>query len=328
MAIHFPVTHSILSTQAIIIDLLPNYEIETPTDCRFLQPGLNDTFLVNTQGAKYILRVYRKDWRSLADINYELEALQHLQRSGIDISVPIERKDGNLIGSVMAPEGLRYVVLFTYAPGKQPDYETEKEREAYLYGKAVAKIHAATDTFQSSHDRFPLNLDYLLAAPMRSLQPFLAHRPEDWEYLTRFAEKLRLGVKDLPLSNLEIGFCHGDFHSGNAHLDRDEKITFFDFDCCGIGWRAYELATFRHGARLHKQDEKMWPSFLNGYSETRKLSDLDIQSTQYFVPIRHFWFLGLVTSNGCDWGFDYLNDRYFDRSLKFFREWETEYLTE
>jgi Ser/Thr protein kinase RdoA (MazF antagonist) len=128
MAIHFPVTHSILSTQAIIIDLLPNYEIETPTDCRFLQPGLNDTFLVNTQGAKYILRVYRKDWRSLADINYELEALQHLQRSGIDISVPIERKDGNLIGSVMAPEGLRYVVLFTYAPGKQPDYETEKER--------------------------------------------------------------------------------------------------------------------------------------------------------------------------------------------------------
>jgi hypothetical protein len=27
------------------------------------------------------------------------------------------------------------IVLFTYALGKQPEYETEKDREAYLYGK-------------------------------------------------------------------------------------------------------------------------------------------------------------------------------------------------
>jgi Ser/Thr protein kinase RdoA (MazF antagonist) len=222
----FPVTHSILSVEALITDVLPNYAIETPIDCRFLQLGLNDTFLVNTHAAKYILRVYRCDWRSLADINYELEALLHLKQLGIAVSVPIVRKDGNLIGSVLAPEGLRYVVLFTYALGKQPDYETEQEQEAYLYGKAVAKIHVATDTFKSSHDRFTIDLDYLLDAPMRSLQPFLAHRLDDWEYLTRLAEKIRLGVKDLPLNNLEIGFCHGDFHSGNAHLDRDEKITF------------------------------------------------------------------------------------------------------
>jgi Ser/Thr protein kinase RdoA (MazF antagonist) len=264
----FPVTHSILSVDALIRDLLPEYAIETPIDCRFLQPGLNDTFLVNTQRSKYILRVYRQGWRSLSEINYELEVLLHLQRSGIDVSVPIERKDGNLIGSVMAPEGLRYVVLFTYAPGKQPDYETEKEREAYLYGKAVAKIHTATDSFQSSHDRFTIDLEYLLEVSIRSIQPFLVHRPEDWAYLMNLAEKLREEIQRLAPDKLEIGFCHGDFHTGNAHLDR-EDITFFDFDCCGVSWRSYDVANFRWNARLNKKDKEIWPSFLRGYTEAR-----------------------------------------------------------
>jgi Ser/Thr protein kinase RdoA (MazF antagonist) len=324
----FPVTHSILSTEALITDLLPHYDIEPPTDCRFLQPGLNDTFLVNTQGNKYILRVYRKDWRSLDEILYELEVLLHLQRSGISVSVPIARKDGDLVCSVMAPEGLRYVVLFTYAPGKEPIYETEKEQEAYLYGKAVAKVHRATDIFQSSHQRFSIDLEYLLDVPMRSIEPFLAHRPDDWKYMLMLAEKLRIGIEDLPLNDLEVGFCHGDFHSGNAHLDRDGQITFFDFDCCGMGWRSYDIGNFRWNSRLNKKDKEMWPSFLRGYTEERHLNDLDIQTTRYFVPIRHFWLLGVHTSNGQDWGFGWINDGYFDRALKFFHEWEAEYLTD
>ncbi|WP_310486504.1 phosphotransferase [Chamaesiphon sp. VAR_69_metabat_338] len=332
----FPVTHSILSTSALITEFLPEYAIETPTDCRFLQPGLNDTFLVITPTAKYILRVYRHNWRSIDEILYELDALLYLKNAGVNVSVPIMRKDGNLIGSIVAPEGLRYVVLFTYAHGKEPDYETEKEREAYIYGKAVAKIHAATDTFQSNHHRFTINLEYLLDIPLRSIQPFLAHRPEDWKYLTRLATKLKTQILDLSLNNLELGFCHGDFHSGNAHLvggaspleNRNEQITFFDFDSCAMGWRSYDIANFRWNARLNKKEKEMWPSFLHGYTEERHLSEIDIQATQYFVPIRHVWLLGLHTSNGQDWGFSWINDGYFDRALKFFREWETEYLNE
>jgi Ser/Thr protein kinase RdoA (MazF antagonist) len=324
----FPVTHSILSVKALATDLLPNYNIESPMDCRFLKPGLNDTFLVNTQGAKYILRIYRKDWRSLSEILYELDALLYLKREDISVSVPIAKKDGELIGTIMAPEGLRYVVLFTYAPGKELAYETKLENEAYRYGKAVAKIHTATNTFQSAHSRFVLDLDYLLEAPMRSLQPFLSHRPEDWEYLTTLAQKLRRGVQDIPLDSLEMGFCHGDFHSGNAHLDQDETVTFFDFDCCGFGWRAYDIASFRWNARLNEKEKKMWPSFLSGYEKERYLSDLNIQAINYFVLIRQFWFLGIVLDNGHDWGFAQLNDPYFDWCLKFFREWEAEYLEE
>jgi Ser/Thr protein kinase RdoA (MazF antagonist) len=171
--------------------------------------------------------------------------------------------------------------------------------------------------------------------PIRSIQPFLVHRPEDWAYLMNLAEKLRGKINSLDPDKLEIGFCHGDFHSGNAHLvggasplENREDITFFDFDCCGVSWRSYDIANFCWNARLNKKDKEIWPSFLRGYTEERHLSDLDIQTTTYFVPIRHFWLLGIHTSNGHDWGFGWINDGYFDRAIKFFREWETEYLTE
>ena len=324
----FPVTHSILSVKALTTDVLPNYDIEAPTECRLLTLGLNDTFLVSTRGAKYILRAYRTGWRSLPEILYELEVLLHLKREGISVSTPIARKDGNPVGTVLAPEGLRYLVLFTHAPGQEPTYETDEENESYLYGKVTAKIHAATDTFQSSHKRFALNLAHLLDTPLQSIQPLLSHRQDDWDYLVGLAEKLRRRVQEIPLHSLETGFCHGDFHGWNAHLDLDKTLTFFDFDCCGLGWRAYDIAVFRWSARLRGKDKERWPPFLRGYTDERPLSDTDLQATPYFVAIRHIWLLGLHTGNAHDMGFAWINEGYFDRAFKFFREWEAEYLAE
>ncbi len=45
-----------------------------------------------------------------------------------------------------------------------------------------------------------------------------------------------------------------------------------------------------------------------------------------FVLIRHLWLLGLHTSNGDDWGYAWLDRHYFDRGLKFLREWEAVHL--
>ena len=52
----FPVTHSVLSTAALMTDVLPDYDIGDPVECTFLGRGLNDTYLVKTTGDRYILR--------------------------------------------------------------------------------------------------------------------------------------------------------------------------------------------------------------------------------------------------------------------------------
>jgi Ser/Thr protein kinase RdoA (MazF antagonist) len=325
---HFPVTHSTLATNALMTDVLPEYDIGIPLECRLLCLGLNDTYLVKTRDGQYILRVYREGWRSVSEILYELDVLLFLRRANCAVSVPLSRKDGSLIHPVAAAEGTRYVVLFTYAPGKDPAYEADEEEEAYQYGKALARIHTATEKFQSAHHRCVIDVAHLLDRPLTSIQPFLAHRPADWQYVKTLAERLRTRVIGLPLEMLEQGFCHGDFHGGNAHFADDNTVTFFDFDCCGWGWRAYDIAVFRWGASLAEKEKERWPPFLRGYRGERPISENDLQATSYFVALRHFWLLGLHTDNGRDFGYGWMNDRYFDRAMKFFRAWEAEHLAE
>src|SRR5215216_5002241 len=99
---HFPVTHSILSTAALLALVLPDYQIGAPTECKLLGGGLNDTYLVKTTGEQFILRAYRATWRSVADIQYELDVLSHLDRSGVAVAAPVARRDGSFIHELHA----------------------------------------------------------------------------------------------------------------------------------------------------------------------------------------------------------------------------------
>jgi Ser/Thr protein kinase RdoA (MazF antagonist) len=310
------------------MDVLPNYGLGAIAYLRFLNLGLNDTYALKTaNGEKYILRVYRAGWRSLSDISYELDVLNHLSNKGIAVSKPLPQMDGSLTQALSAPEGTRHAVLFTWAEGQEPSFEKDAETAAFNYGKAVANIHNAAQDFTSQHARFPLNLEYLTDVPLKSIGPMLAHREEDWIYLQQLAVEMRRRLAALPGEALEQGFCHGDFHGGNAHCAHDGVVTFFDFDCCGWGWRAYDIAVFRWGARLAGKEKERWEPFLRGYAEVRNLHALDLQAVPLFIGIRHLWLLGLHTGNGQDWGFLWMNDEYFDNAMKFFREWDSEYFS-
>src|SRR5258705_1213722 len=189
---YFPVTHSTLAITALMTDVLPDYDIGIPLECRLLHLGLNDTYLVKTRDGQYILRVYREGWRSVSEILYELDVLIFLQRENHAVSVPLSRKDGSLIHPVTPPEGIRYVVLFTYAPGKEPTYVADDEKEAYQYAQAVANIHTATEKFQSTHQRFGIDLAHLLDGPLSvvtgasaiSARAISRPPPISWPYVT------------------------------------------------------------------------------------------------------------------------------------------------
>lgn len=317
----FPVTHSVLSAPALLRDVLPDYDIPDPTECQLVNRGLNDTYLVTTPVDRYILRVYRAGWRRDSDVQYEIDVLNHLRCKGIPVAAPIARRDGAYTCVLQAPEGRRQTVLFRYAKG-QDAYR----REDYpaRYGRAVARVHTATDDFRSEHNRFPIDLGELLDTPLLAIQPHLRHRPDDWHYLVGLAGRLRDRVAALPGASLEWGFCHGDFHGGNAQLDGD-TLTFFDFDCCGPGWRAYDVAVFLWNAALgdRQRAEERWVQFLDGYREHRQFGNLDLAAVPLFVAIRDFWLLGLHTGNAPDFGHGWIDDRYFDEHLKFLKEWET-----
>ena len=174
-----------------------------------------------------ILRSYRKNWRTLPDIQYELDVLNHLKEKNFPAAKPVPTLENQFYCPVNAPEGIRYIALFTEAPGHEISYEHEPETIARQYGHAVAQMHNALDDFHSPHLRFQLDLDFFTQQPLKTIAPFLLDRPEDWNFVQSFAETLRQKILDLPQSSLELGSCHGDLQGYHANVSPDGRLTFF-----------------------------------------------------------------------------------------------------
>ncbi len=328
MSDSFPVTASILSPEALMSSVLPGFEVGAVVECKFFSSGFNDTYRVMTSGGDiYYLRAYRIKWRTLADIQYELDVLNHLKYKGFPAVKPVPYKDGQFYCAVPAPEGTRYLALFSEAPGPEISYDNEPKDMAQHYGQAVAKLHDALEDFSSPYQRFRKDIEHFIDMPLRNIEPFLTHRQDDWVYLCRFAEILRARILALPANELEQGFCHGDLQGYHANLAPDGTLTFFDFDCGGYSYRAYDLAVFLWCCRLEDAVDVRWEPFLHAYRETRSINELDVEAIPLFVCARYLWHMGVHTQNSPDWGIGFLNDRYFNDHFKRLREVDADYLT-
>jgi Ser/Thr protein kinase RdoA (MazF antagonist) len=258
-----------------------------------------------------------------SEIAYELELLAHLAAKGVPVSLPISGHDGALVRPLAAPEGTRHLVLFAYARGTPLSWD--KEEPTYRAGQLLAAIHAASDDFTSPYARFRWDLEYMIDMPLAAIRQFLSHRPEDWRYLEGLATRLRARVLAAAEAGLDWGICHGDLAGKNIHVAEDNTLTVFDFDNCGSGWRAYDLAVVLWGM-MYLTNSTIWASFLRGYTEVRRLAAVDLAAVSLFCAISHLWVLGIRANRvavGCSVR---ISDWSFDRELTFFREWEAKYI--
>lgn len=324
-----PTTDSNLCAHALIEQVLSQYDLGAISRCRLHHRGLNDTYKVEgSQGDTYFLRIYRSGWRSRDEIETEIAILLHLAQGKARVSTPVSRKDGQSLTSLDCAEGRRWAALFTCAPGEEVDFNGYSDVLAELYGAAVATIHCAADSFEGRRLRPALDLAGLLERPLQLLTSTIAHRPEDVAYVNGLGDRLRHRIQGL--ADLEIGFCHGDFHGRNA-CEKKGSFTFYDFDCCGWGYRAYDLAVFPWAFAVRQDTteriEATGRAFLRGYVRRRTVGPTDVDAIAAFVAIRQIWLLGLHIGSGDRFGWGWINDSYFDRQLKVLRDWEKNWLS-
>ncbi len=315
------VIHSIPDGVALIDTVLCEYSINTPVSCKLYKRGLNDTYLVEAEAEKYILRVYRRGWRNKEEIDFELEVLMFLHAEMQPVAYPIRRKDGGLTTEITAPEGMRYVAVFSYAPGRAVNEKLDV-RQSYILGEALAKIHTSLDGFQSSFSRPVLNSEYLLDWAMKAIRFLYNHRESDIDYLQEEVEKIKIKLEEfnLPLSVPVYGICVGDVHSGNAHFNEYNEPTLFDFDQCGYGWRAFEIGKFLHVAIRMKIDVEVRNSFIEGYQAIRKLSEVELAAIPVFVKAAHIWVMGINTNAVGDvLPYGWFDDDWLDGRLRMLR---------
>ncbi|HLN61937.1 MAG TPA: phosphotransferase [Symbiobacteriaceae bacterium] len=284
-----------------------------------LRRAFNDNYRVTAGDERFILRVYLYGKSYITgpdDFRFELDLLDHLAAEGLGVATAVPRLCGDKLGALLAPEGIRHFALFRYAPGvavNRPD-----ERQTRALGELVARVHLAADRFPVVHPRHSLGLEALVEEPLARVAPYLAGRPEDWAYVQRMAERVarRLGALQLPPGGW--GIIHGDPHAGNCHFDGDRPVMF-DFDTCGYGWRAYDVAIFMSGPGYAHRD-----GFLEAYQSVRPFSDAEVAMLPTFMKARALWNGGDILTLAPIWG-EVSANRFVREMLEDLRRLEEQY---
>jgi Ser/Thr protein kinase RdoA (MazF antagonist) len=311
----FPVIYSTLASDAIISKVLPHYKIGMAFSCQFWHRGLSDVYLVETPTAQYILRVAHHHWRSKADIEFELELLDFLQQRQIPAAYPLRTKDDRLSIEINAPEGKRYAALFIKAPGAVAlgDLNPKQSR---LLGETLAKLHQAAIDFHSHYYRQPLTLEYLLDDSFQIIAPFLQHRTTDWTYMVEAIAQLKHQLQDLPKEPPFWGICWGDPHSGNAHFTTEGEVTLFDFDQCGYGWRAFDIAKFLQVSLSTGISKSVREAFLAGYQAVCEVTENELALLQAFTQTAHIWTWAISLNAMIVHNYSRLDDSYLQKRLE------------
>ncbi len=296
------------------------YDIGKLRECRLLAVNITHSYDVKSANARHALRLYCKDWRTRAEIAYEIAALNHVAARGASVSRPVPRRDGRYISDIDAPEGRRPAVLFTWCDGSE---RIGDEKTARAYGEGMARLHNASDDFARRLPRRDLDIDFLVRRPLAIVEPLIAHRPADRKRFKQVASRIAREIRRRK-SELSWGFCHGDACAANAKT-KDGVTTFFDFDFCGAGWRSFDLANFLWGMSLRNEANlrAKWQAYLAGYRSQRTLSKADLAAVPLFVAARELWLLGLQLGNTDRWGLFWVTEGYFDFHLKYLWKWST-----
>lgn len=287
-------THCQLAAESVADLLASYYAVQQPLRCQFYVSGLHDNYLIESGERRYIFRLYRNSWRTQDDIDFELELLDFLTDRTSRVASLLRSKSGELKILIECPEGQRAGALFAYAEGTAPGNAISDE-ESLLLGQTVAAVHEISQSFSTAHTRSLLDIPYLLDASLVAIAPFLEKAEQ--AYLESLQTRLHQALPSLPQQPGTYGICLGDVNPTNFHISGDKRVTLFDFDQCGYGYRAFEIGKFISSIQSLEAKAKIAKAFVDGYQQVRRLEPDEIRAIPYFEIVSVIWVMAIHAHN-------------------------------
>lgn len=316
----FPVIASIVSPIEIGKFISDEYQLKDNFDCKLFRTGVNHTYFVSNQNSKYVVRVYCHNWRTEIEIEEELKLLKLLKKHNVSVSTPIPDKNGNLIQKINAPEGVRHVVLFTFAKGEKMRFMTSETCSAI--GSIMAKIHNITATKKIK--RIDYNTDILIYKAYDKLSEFFSEDLDEMIYLKQISSKIAEHFEESDFSEKQKGIVHLDIWYDNLSVNKENEITIFDFDNCGNGPLILDIGYFCKQLFFIETDKNEYEikvdSFLNGYTEERNLSEKELKLIPEAGASIFVFYLG-IQAQRFDWSNIFLTENYLKMFVGRIKNW-------
>ena len=234
-------------------EAIKHWDVEVKSINLHLQSE-NTVFKVEgLDGNTYALRIHRKGYHDLEELNSEHVWTSSLSNAGLLVPEAVVTRSGEAYTSVsfLNSSEYRYVGLVKWIEGTILNdliLDLEEKDVSDLYeslGKVVAKFHKATIAWEKPKDfkRHSFDTDGLLGS-----KPFWGRFWEAQNATTREREKLSLIrnniteiLSKLPRDINSFGMIHADLHSQNV-LIQGKSLSVIDFDDSGFGWYGFDLA--------------------------------------------------------------------------------------
>ncbi|MBD2753423.1 phosphotransferase [Spirosoma validum] len=311
----FPVSSSILSAPHLAQFLREKYHLSANVTCQLLKAGVNHSYLVTSDSAKFVFRLYSLNWRTHREISEEIALLQRVKTGGIPVSYPLPDGDGHYIQELNAPEGNRYGVLFSFAEGEK--LLTFPADLHYELGKIMARFHQITHNL--TIERITYTPQILLVDSLEKVKPFLPADCDEMQFLLNTQRYLLKEFAKIDYSQTRKGVVHLDIWFDNLNIASDGTITLFDFDFCGNGLLCLDIAYYIlqiHSTETdvdeyHKKRER----FLVGYESITKISDEEKRLLPILSESTYFYYIGIQCERFENWSNVFLNELYLKRMI-------------
>ncbi|UMB60406.1 phosphotransferase [Lutibacter sp. A80] len=316
----FPVSASTLSENHLGKFVIENYNLPTNSTCKLYRTGINHTYFITTNNTKYALRVYSYNWRTKQEIKEELQLLNELATHNLSVSFPIKNKKGNLIQEINAPEGNRFVVLFSFAEGKKVRFMTPET--CFKIGKLIAGFHKVTHN--KNVNRINYTSETLVQFPYKYACNYYSEALPEMKFIKEQGNLICKLFKQADATQIKSGIVHLDIWYDNMNITNENEITIFDFDFCGNGWLLFDVAYFTNQLFNIELDKKEYElklnHFLSGYQSILNLTKTELKLLPSAATAIQLFYLG-VQAQRFDWSNIFLTENYLKMYVNRIKSW-------
>lgn len=123
--------------------------------------------------------------------------------------------------------------------------------------------------------------------------------------VTATMERIRAAADGLGTGPAEYGLLHGDLHYENFLFTAGGRAAAIDFDDCGLGHDAYDLAVPVAELRHRDDIDALRAALVAGYRDVRPLSAAAEASIDAFAELKRvqlmFWILDRRHDDAAEW---------------------------
>lgn len=240
---------------------------------------------------RYALRLHRPGYRTLAELQSELDWMAMLAAGGLTVPRPIPSRNGQLVEVVEDTP----VSVLTWLPGRtvgaQGALDGITDRTGYMrrLGALLARLHTLSDDWTPPSGFTRPRWDHpSLTGDAPLWGPFW--RNPDLTSAQRAAVLAARSKADAALTRLsqtiDFGLIHADAITENVMIDGD-TLMLIDFDDGGWGFRDFDLATVLMRQLVAPDYPALRAALLDGYG--RPAPGLDLM-----LMLRALTYLGWI----------------------------------